>query len=156
MNSMPSAAQGPKPLLPPTTCAPELRTLTAHDIASGSDLQTLLTASFSFSSSSYNPTAPDLEAARIPLLHNQGKSVTLASVWTPVEQKPSLRQHKGLRKAQGSPPGSGHSGRRPRAGCPLHLVPRSLQLPHKEGEGSTRQPPKALGEAGFPSSSSRF
>lgn len=96
MNSVPPAARDPKPLLPPTACVPELRTLTAHDVSSGFNLQTLVTVRVSFSSSSYNPTVPDSEAARLPLPPNQGKSVTLASAWTPVEQKPSLGQPKGL------------------------------------------------------------
>ena len=103
----PSAEQGLKPwsrslLYQLTVCMPELRTLTIDTMSSCLYLQSLLSASASFSSSSHNSTAPWSEATRIPLSPIQVRLATLASVWTPAKQKPFLRvAQSGLEKSEG-------------------------------------------------------
>ena len=115
-NFKPSAEQGLKPwsrslCYQLTACVPELRTLTVDTMLLCYYLQNLLSMSISFSSSCHNSTAPGSEATRIPLSPIQVRLATLASVWTPAKQKPSLGgSTKRPWKAWGGQPSSGHSG----------------------------------------------
>ena len=99
---------------------------TADTTSSCSYLQNLLSMSVSFSSSSHNSAAEshwELEAIRIPVSPTQVRSATPASVWTPAEQKSSLRTAQWSLKGQREP-----AQQRP---LKLETVSRNAPIPHR-------------------------